>query len=102
MRIGFLTLAAAGLLFAAPAIAFQLQTAPTNANGSAKFSDPDDVADSMAAHLAGDASASGSSLHFGGSRLSIGGRDAQGLSPALQERLMGSYGAPGTSTVPSR
>ena len=104
MRIGIVISAAAAFLFAASplALAFQVQTAPTNTDGSAKFSDPDDVADGIAAHLAGNGGASSSALQFGGTTLSVGGTDSHGLSPALQERLMGGYGGAGASTIPSR
>ena len=75
MRYGFLASAAlAALVATAPvSFAFEVQRAPTNANGSTKFTDPDDVSDGMAANLAGDNTASGSALHFGGGATQFSG-----------------------------
>jgi hypothetical protein len=47
----------AGVVVAAPAFAFSVEPAPTNADGSAKFADPDDLADNMADGLSDGASA---------------------------------------------
>lgn len=96
MRHGFLFSAALVALAATAPVsfAFQVQTAPTNSDGSAKFTDPDNLTDSMANSLSGNSNAS--TMHFGSTSLRFsGGNGSNGygssgssLSPALQERLM--------------
>jgi hypothetical protein len=57
-----------GAAATAPAFAFTYEAAPTNPDGSAKFSDPDNLADSMADGLSGgSASSTGGYLHMFGS-----------------------------------
>lgn len=72
-----------------PAFAFSTETAPTNPNGTAKFADPDELADGMADGLSGgsDTATSGSfhmfgtgdaAVGFGMSRRSVGVVTSQG------------------------
>jgi ethanolamine utilization microcompartment shell protein EutL len=108
MRFGYMVLAAAASIFVASplAVAFQVQSAPTSSDGSSKFTDPDDATNQTAAHLTGDSTASsGSVLHFGSTTLSIGGSsgsNADTMSPALQERLMGGYVGSSAVGLPNR
>jgi hypothetical protein len=110
MRYGSLAFAAAAaLLVTAPlAMAFQIQNPPTNSDGTVNLTDPGSATDTMAAHLTGGSTAStGSTLHFGSTTLSFGvdngsGAGMHAMSPALQERLMGGYDGVGASALPNR
>jgi hypothetical protein len=50
----------------APAFAFTYEAAPTNSDGSAKFTDPDDLADGMANGLSGSGGSTAGFLHMFG------------------------------------
>ena len=98
--------AAASLLVASPlAVAFEVHSAPTMANGTSNFTDPDVATDNMAAHLTDDGAASGgSSLHFGSTTLTISGGNGSNvstMSPALQEQFMGGFGGSTAIGIPN-
>jgi hypothetical protein len=102
-RLPFTALTAALLLAASAAYAFEIQPLPTNPDGSAKFSDPDQVTQNMANHLAGESSSDGMTL-FGG-RMSIqgsGGWNAYGMSNADRDRFLGGPDAIGNAYVAPR
>jgi hypothetical protein len=96
MRYGFLfSVALVALVTTGPvSFAFQLQTVQTNPDGTAKFTSPGNLTDSMADSLSG--KSDGTTMHFGSTTLrfsggngsSAYGSSASGMSPALQERLM--------------
>jgi len=88
--------ALAAAVTAAPCLAFQVTSVPTNADRNAKFTDPDNLTDSMANDLSG---GTGGTLHFGSTSVTMGvsnGAGSSGLSPALQQRLMLGPNAVGT------
>jgi hypothetical protein len=86
-RLPFAVLTAALLLAASGAYAFEIQNS-ANTSAGARFSDPDEQTDAMAAHLSGDNSSHSMSL-FGGSMSIQGGSSDSGFSPAMQDRFMG-------------
>lgn len=73
-----------------PAFAFSVESAPTNSDGSAKFTDPDDLADGMADLMSGGGTgastlgyfhmfgSNGASVGFGMSQPSMGVVTSQG------------------------
>jgi hypothetical protein len=102
-RLPLAALTAALLLAASAAYAFEIQPLPTNSDGSARFSDPDQATQNMANHLAGDNSSGGMTL-FGG-RMSIqssGGSNAYGMSDANQDRFLGGPDAIGNAYIAPR
>ena len=105
MRQGLLISAVlAALVAMAPAsFAFEFKSPPSNSDGSAQFSDPDNLTDGMASDLS--QGGSGKSFHIGNSTLNFsggGGSESYGMSPALQERLMLGPNAIGGAGIPSR
>jgi hypothetical protein len=78
----------AALLAAAPAFAFQVKSAATDGDGTAKFTNPENLSDRTANDPSG---GNGRTLHFGSTTVTVGtgnGATSSGMAPALQERLM--------------
>lgn len=103
MRQGLLISAMlAALVAMAPAsFAFEFKSAPANSDGSAQFSDPDNLTDGMARDLS--QGGSGTSFHIGSSTLNFSGgagSNSYSMSPALQERLMLGPNAVGGTGIP--
>lgn len=103
MRQGLLISAmlAAFVAMTPASFAFEFKSAPSNSDGSAKFSNPDNLTDGMARDLS--QGGSGTSFHIGNSTLNFSGgagSESYGMSPALQERLMLGPNAAGGTGIP--
>jgi len=99
-RLPFAVLTAALLLAASGAYAFEIQNS-TNTSAGAKFADPDEQSDAMAAHLAGDNSTGGMNF-FGGQMQLQGSGGTSSFSPADQDRFMGGPDSIGRAYVAPR